>query len=294
MSKLELKDATAIVTGASRGIGPHIAAALAQRGVRVAIVARSQTELEATAKELRKSGGQVLAITADVTSAQDRREIVATVERELGTVDLLINNAGGDSQREFHNLNEDQIEAVLDLNLTSAVILTRLVLPGMLARERGHVVNVSSMAGRTSFPFTEAYGAAKDGLIGFTRVLRADYRRRGISASTLILGPVREVGVGHRTAEHVGIKLPPKPFTVPPAAIGKATIRAITRDKAEIALLPGPGKTMRAIMDRFPGLGPSMNRISGAEAAMRTVTEYREHEAQLAHAEQTATEWSRP
>ena len=71
---------------------------------------------------------------------------------------------------------------MLDLNLTSAVILTRLVLPGILARERGHIFNFSSMAGRTSFPFTEAYGAAKDGLIGFTRVLRGDYRRRGISA----------------------------------------------------------------------------------------------------------------
>ena len=141
---------------------------------------------------------------------------------------------------------------MLDLNLTSAVILTRLVLPGMLARERGHMVNVSSMAGRTSFPFTEAYGAAKDGLIGFTRGLRGDYRRRGISASTLILGPVREAGVGHRTAEQVGIKLPPKPFTVAPAAIGKATIRAITKDKAEIVLLPGPGKAMRAIMTASP------------------------------------------
>jgi short-subunit dehydrogenase len=294
MSNFELKDATAMVTGASRGIGPHIAAALAERGVRVALIARSETELDATANELRESGGQVLAITGNVTSAQDRREIVATVERELGTVDVLINNAGGDPQREFHNLSEDEIEAVLDLNLTSAVILTRLVVPGMLAREHGHIVNVSSMAGRTSFPFTEAYGAAKDGLIGFTRVLRADYRRRGISASTLILGPVREAGVGHRTAEQVGIKLPPKQFTVAPAAIGKATIRAITKDKAEIAVLPGPGKAMRAIMDRYPGLGPTMNRISGAEAAMRTVTEYREREAQLAHTEQTAVEWSRP
>ena len=208
MSKFELNDRTAIVTGASRGIGPHIAAALAERGVRVALVARSKTELEATANKLRESGGHVLAITADVTSAQDRREIVATVGRELGPVDVLINNAGGDPQREFHNLSEDQIEAVLDLNLTSAVILTRLVLPGMLARERGHVVNVSSMAGRTSFPFTEAYGAAKDGLIGFTRVLRADYRRRGISASTLILGPFAKPGSGSAPPSKSGSSCP--------------------------------------------------------------------------------------
>lgn len=294
MSKFELKDTTAIVTGASRGLGPHIAAALAERGAHTALVARSQAELETIARKLQASGGQVLAVTADVTSEVDRRQLVATVEQELGTVDVLVNNAGGDPQREFHNLSEEQIEQVLALNLTSAVILTRLVLPGMLAQERGHIVNVSSMAGRTSFPFTEAYGAAKDGLIGFSRVLRGDYRRRGVSASTLILGPVREAGVGQRTAEEVGIKLPPKPFTVSPEAVAKATVRAIVKDKAEIALLPGPGKAMRAVMDRFPGLGPSMNRISGAEASMRTVTEYREREARLAQAEQIAEAWARP
>lgn len=292
MSQFKLKGATAIVTGGSRGIGPHIAAALCERGARVALVARSQAELETTARKLRDSGGEVRTVIGDLTSAQDRREMIATVESQLGAVDVLINNAGGDPQREFHNLSENEIDAVLELNLTSAVILTRLVLPGMLARGRGHIVNVSSMAGRTSFPFTEAYGAAKDGLIGFTRILRADYGRRGVSASTLILGPVRETGVGQRTAQQVGIQLPPKAFTVAPSAIGKAAIRAISKDTAEIALLPGPGKALRAIMDRFPALGPSMNRISGAEASMRTVTEYREREARLAHAEQTADAWA--
>ncbi len=191
----------------------------------------------------------------------------------------LVNNAGGDPQRESHKLTEVDIEGVLDLNLTSAVILTRLVLPGMIARGRGHIVNVSSMAGRTGFPFTEAYGAAKDGLIGFTRVLRADYRSRGVSASALILGPVRDAGVGHRRAQEVGIKLPPKAFTVAPEAVGKAAVRAITKDKTEIVLLNGPGKSMRAIMDRFLGLGPSMNKVSGAEATMRTVADYRERHA---------------
>src|SRR5438270_6291067 len=280
MSKFQLEGATAIVTGASRGIGPHIAAALAGRGAKVALVARSKLGLEATAGALREAGGQVLTLAADVTSAGDRRLAVATVERDLGQVDVLINNAGGDLQREFHNLSESDIEAVLDLNLTSGVILTRLLLPGMVARGHGHIVNVSSMAGRTAFPFTEAYGAAKDGLIGFTRVLRADYRSRGVSASSLILGPVRDTGVGHRTAEEVGLKLPPKALTVSPKAIGEATVRAITKDKTELVLLNGPGKTIRAVMDRFPGLGPRMNKVSGAEATMRTVADHRERQAQ--------------
>ena len=278
MARLDLDGATAIVTGGSRGIGPYIAAALAARGARIALVARSQDELDANARTLGGAEAEVIAVAADVTSSEARRALVATVERELGPVDVLVNNAGGDAQRRFHDLSEDEIEHVLDLNLTSAVILSRLVLPGMLERQRGHIVNVSSMAGRTGFPYTEAYAAAKDGLIGFTRVVRGDYRRHGVSASTLILGPVGGEGVGARTAEEVGIKLP-RVGLVSPAKVGKATILAITKDKAELAVLPGPGRTLRAVMDRFPALGPAMNRATGAVRTMDTVADHRDRQA---------------
>lgn len=281
MSKVELKDATAIVTGGSRGIGPYIAEALASQGTKVALVARNASELEANAQSLSRRGAEVVAFPADVTSPDGRRELVRAVERRLGSVDVLINNAGGDLQREFHRLSEEEILGLLDLNLTSAVMLTRLVLPGMLERGRGHVVNVSSMAGRLSFPYTEAYAAAKDGLIAFTRVLRADYRARGVSGSTLILGPVGEAGLGARTAEEVGIKLPPVGL-VSPAKIGKLTIRAIRSDKAELVVVPGPGKLLRGVVDRFPSLGPAMNRATGANKTMATVAEYREREVGLA------------
>lgn len=291
MARFDLKGATAIVTGSSRGIGPYIATALAERGARVALVARSRTELEAVARELNEAGHEILAITADVTSAKERHAIVETVERELGPIDVLVNNAGGDPQRQFHNLSEHEIEAVLDLNLTSAVILSRLVLPGMLARERGHIVSISSMAGRVSFPYAEAYAAAKDGLIGFTRVLRGDYRRCGVSGSALILGPVGEAGVGARTAEEIGINLPPIGL-ISPAKVGKATIRAIVTDKAELAVLPGPGKLIRAIMDRFPAMGPAMNRATRADETMLTIAEYRERETRQSQAERTAREGS--
>jgi len=277
MTKFDLDGTVAVVTGGSRGVGPHIAAALAQRGARIALVARSQLELAAVAETLREKGSQVLAIGADVTSAADRRRVVETTEQVLGPIGVLVNNAGGDPQREFHHLTEEDIRAVLELNLTSAVILARLVLPGMLAREQGHIVNISSMAGRVSFPFTEAYAAAKDGLIGFTRVLRGDYRQHGVSASTLILGPVRDTGVGPRTADEVGIKAPT--FGVTGAAVGQATVRAIRKDKAELALLPGPGRTARALLDRFPILGPAMNRATGVQKTMQTIADHREREA---------------
>jgi short-subunit dehydrogenase len=287
MAKFDLKGATAIVTGGSRGIGPHIAEALVKQGAKVALVARSEAELEENARRLAAAGAEVIAVPADITSAEQRRELLDKVERTLGPVDVIVNNAGGDLQREFHNLTEDEIVEELTLNLTSAILLTRLALPGMLERGRGHVVNVSSMAGRVSFPYTEAYAAAKDGLIAFTRVLRADYGSRGVSASTLILGPVAEVGVGARTAEEVGIKLPPVGL-VSPAKTGKLTVRAIRADKAELAVIPGPGKGLRALMDRFPGMGPAMNRATGTHRTMRKVAEYRERKARLAAAERGA------
>lgn len=278
MARFQLEGATVLLTGASRGIGPHIATALARRGARIALVARNAAGLASTEKLVTEAGGQALALPADITAPADRHALLERAESELGPIDVLVNNAGGDPQRQFHNLTEQEVQGILDLNLTSAVILSRLVLPGMLARQHGHIVNISSMAGRTAFPYTESYAAAKDGLIGFTRVLRADYRSRGVSGSTLILGPVGEAGVGARTAQEVGLKLP-RVGLVSPAKVGAQTVRAITRDKAELAVLPGPGRAMRAIMDRFPGLGPSMNRLARVDRTMITVAEYREREA---------------
>jgi short-subunit dehydrogenase len=280
MSTVELRGATALVTGGSRGIGPHIARELAQRGVRVAIAARTASELEAHAARMAEAGLSVAAFSADVTEAAQRRDLVARVQRKFGPVDILVNNAGGDPQREFHKLTEEEVEDVLALNLTGAVVLTRLVLPGMLDRKKGHIVNVSSMAGRVGFPFTEPYAAGKDGMIGFTRVLRGDYRRRGVSATALILGPIRGDGVGARTAEEFDLKLPAVMASA--ESVAKAAVRAITRDRAEVVVMPGPGKAMRAFMDRFPAAGLAMNRMSGSEKTMRAVIDHREQQAQLA------------
>jgi short-subunit dehydrogenase len=279
MPGVDLSGAAALVTGASRGIGPHIAAALAKRGARLAITARTEGELSEVAEKLTRAGATVIAITADVTSPAQRRELVHSAEESLGTIDVLVNNAGGDPQRHFHHLSEDELQAVLDLNLTAPLMLSRLVLPGMLERGRGHIVNVSSMAGRTGFPLTEAYAAAKDGLIALTRVLRSDYRRSGVSASTLILGPVRDAGVGQRTAQELGLKLPPDALMASPDAVARAAVRAIVKDKTEVAVMPGPGRTIRALMDRFPGMGPRMNHLAGVEATMLRVAEHREQAA---------------
>jgi short-subunit dehydrogenase len=261
------KPAVALVTGASRGIGPFIARSLAGAGYRLILTSRSAAELQPLADELK-----ALAVPADLTRPEDLAALVATAERELGGVDLLVNNAGGDPQREFDTMSWKDNAAILELNLIAPMRLTHLLLPGMLRRGRGHVVNISSIAGRVSFPYTEAYAAAKDGLIGFTRVLRADYRGRGVSASAIVLGAIRDAGQGQRTADELGLKLPPM-STSPATAVARAVLAAIRKDRAEIVVMPGPGRLVKALMDLFPGLGPAMNQAVGANATMQRVVQ---------------------
>ena len=264
----------ALVTGASRGIGPYIARSLAEMGYSLVLTARSTSELDSLADELRARGTATLAVQADLTDAEDLAALAVAAERELGGVDVLVNNAGGDPQREFDAMSWTQNQAILELNIIAPMRLTHLLLPGMLERGRGHVVNVSSIAGRVGFPYAEAYAAAKDGLIGFTRVLRNDYRRRGVSASAVVLGAIRGAGQGQRTADELGMKMPAM-GTSPAAAVGKAVVTAILRDRAEIVVMPGPGRFLKALMDLFPGMGPAMNQAAGANATMRRVIEFR-------------------
>jgi len=259
----------ALVTGASHGIGPYIARSLAGAGYRLILTGRSASELNALADEL-----HAVAMPADLTRPDDLAALVAAAERELGGVDVLVNNAGGDPQREFDAMTWDQNQAIIALNALAPIHLAHALLPGMLARGRGHIVNISSIAGRVSFPYTEAYAAAKDGLIGFTRVLRNDYGARGVSASVVILGAIRDAGQGDRTAKEVGLKLP-SAGTSPARAVGRAVLTAINKDKAEMVVMPGPGRVLKAVMDLFPGLGPAMNRAAGADDTMRTVIEFR-------------------
>jgi short-subunit dehydrogenase len=272
-----LQGRTAIVTGASRGIGPYIAKSLASEGVNLVLAARSTRELEGVAGQLRTDGIGVITVPTDLTDPRAPRSLAATAEREFGEVDILVNNAGFDWQIPFHRLLLEDLEQSVRVNLMSPIELTHLLLPGMLDRGRGHIVNVSSIAGYVGFPYTEAYAAAKSGLIGFTRTLRADYRGSGVSASTLILGAIGGAGVGARTEAETGVKSPSLPL--PHArTVGKATVRAIRRDKAEIVVFPGPGRLMKALWDFFPGMGPAMTRISRVNGVMERIAVAREQQ----------------
>jgi short-subunit dehydrogenase len=280
MQKPKTGQDVAIVTGASHGIGPYIARSLADDGMSLVLTARSSAELDALRAELEAGGTRAVTVAADLTDSKGPSLVWAGARDAFGRVDVLVNNAGGDPIREFGGMSWDQNQAILALNLLAPLHLTHLVLPGMLDRGRGHIVNISSLAGRMGFPYTEAYASAKDGLIAFSRVLRGDYRDRGVSASALVLGVVRGAGQSQRMSDEVGLRVPS--LSVPAEVVGRAVVRAVRRDQAEVVVMPGPGRLVKAVMDLFPGFGPWMNHVAGATAALDKVMEQRERSTESA------------
>ncbi len=221
----------AIITGASRGIGQHIARALAAQPMNLLLVARSQAELGRLARDLDTAATKVTATVVDLGGPDAASQVADAAAAELGTVDVLVNNAATEPQTRFHVLTPAEIEHVLQVDLISPLLLSRLLLPGMLARGYGRIINISSLAGHTSFPHAEAYAAAKDGLTAFSRVLNSDYRGTGVAASSLILGPVKNTGVSARTLAETGLTASTA-FSVTPEKVAAATLRAIDKPRA--------------------------------------------------------------
>ena len=269
-----MQPCNAIVTGASHGIGPYIARALAERHMNLLLVARSEAELRSLAHEL-STDVKVSTAAIDLGAPRAAQQVAEAAGTDLGPADVLVNNAATEPQTRFHVLTPAEIEHVLQVDLISPLLLSRLLLPGMLEREYGRIVNVSSLAGHTSFPHTEAYAAAKDGLTAFSRVLYSDYRHTGVSATSLILGPVKDTGVSARTLAETGLTASTA-FSVSPHKVAAATLRAIHKPKAEMVISVGPGRMLKALMDYFPRMGPALNQLSGADKLMASVADYRE------------------
>ncbi len=170
----------AVVTGASRGIGRATSIALAKKGLTVALAARSREGLAEVEKEIREIGGRALPIPTDVS---DETAVAAMVEksaRELGPIDLLVNNAGTLERRSVIEIDTAAWDRVLDVNLKGAFLCTRAVLPSMIERGRGRIVNVSSISGKLGTPLLTAYCASKWGLLGFSVATAEELKPKGI------------------------------------------------------------------------------------------------------------------
>lgn len=180
----------ALITGASRGIGLAIARRLGEMGARISICGRDQAKLEQSASSLRGAGIATLAVQADVTRADQISNLIGTTQREFGPIDVLVNNAGTGVFGPFHEFGEDDWNTVLDTNLKSVFLLCRAVAPEMIRRQTGHIINISSLAGKNTFANGAIYCASKWGLMGLSGSMAEDLRGYGIRVSAICPGSV--------------------------------------------------------------------------------------------------------
>jgi short-subunit dehydrogenase len=227
---VQLDGASVLLTGGSRGIGPHIARALLTRGARVTLAARSAEHLTQVRGSL--DGDRVAVAPADITTEEGRRTAVAAAEEAFGPIDVLVNNAGWEQVMRFVDQTEEDIVATVRLNLEAALLLTRLVLPGMLERRRGHVVNISSIAGKAAVPYNSVYSGTKHALVGWSLSLRAELHRSGVGVSVICPGYVLEAGL---FAEHRIVSERPRAGTgTTPGKVAAAVARAIEKNLPEV------------------------------------------------------------
>jgi len=251
---IDLAGKTALVTGASAGIGRHIAAALAREKMNLVLAARSPDVLQKAASELSAAGVEAIAVPTDVADSRALLRLVEQGVDRFGTIDVLINNAGIDAFREYHELDASEIIATIDVNLTASLLLTRMVLPHMLRAKRGHVVNVSSTAGKQGPAYGAAYAASKAGLIAFTQSLRGEYRGTGISASVLCPGFTHDGGIYDRIRRETGRDTPALMGSTSAEAVARAAVRAIRRDLPEVIVNRPPMRPLFALAELFPAL----------------------------------------
>jgi 3-oxoacyl-[acyl-carrier protein] reductase len=190
MGEKVLAGKTALVTGASRGIGFAIAQKLGQMGAKIAICARDAKKLEDAAARLRNDGVEVLAAMADVASAAEIASLVTKTEKSLGSIEILVNNAGIGYFGPVQEADEKNWDSVLDTNLKSVFLLSKAVAPGMIERRTGHIINIGSLAGKNAFKNGSIYCASKWGLMGLTECMAEDLREYGIRVSVICPGSV--------------------------------------------------------------------------------------------------------
>jgi short-subunit dehydrogenase len=177
---VELRGATAVVTGASAGIGEATALAFARRGTRVVLAARRLDRLEELAARIQRHGGTALAVRCDVGEPEQVAALPVVVREAFGGCDILVNNAGIPGGGDFADLSLGQIEKVVRVNLLGVLYGTRAFWPMMTAQGRGHVVNVASLAGRFATPGASIYTATKHAVVAFSEALNVSSRRHGL------------------------------------------------------------------------------------------------------------------
>lgn len=221
----------AIITGGSRGIGASVALALAKIGAKVAVnYARSATAAESIVEKIRQSGGEAIAIAADVSQAEAADRLVQQTIEKFARVDVLVNNAGITRDTLLMRMKLEDWQAVIDLNLTGVFLCTKAVSKIMLKQRSGRIINVSSVAGQMGNPGQANYSAAKAGVIGFTKTVAKELASRGITVNAVAPGFIATDMTADLKSEEIIKFIPLKRYGQPEEVAG--TIRFLAADPA--------------------------------------------------------------
>jgi uncharacterized protein len=242
-----------LVTGATGGIGHSIARAFADRGADLIVTGRRAEVLARLADEI---GAR--AVSCDLADRADVERLVA----ETSPLDVLIANAALPASGLLSELTQEQIDRMLEVNLRAPIALARALAPGMIERRHGHMVFISSLAGKAASPASSIYSAAKFGLRGFALGLREDLRANGVGVSVVLPGFISDAGM---FADAGDIKLPPGIRTRTPDQVAAAVLGAIERNRAEVQVAPLSLRLGATFAGLAPRLAATGSRLIGGD-----------------------------
>jgi short-subunit dehydrogenase len=249
---------TVLLTGASRGIGAFIARALVKEQATVVGVSRSKLELEEFLAEVTDMGYKAYIFPYDISKVEKLSILVEEINQLVGPIDILINNAAIEKYRVFQDYSLEDIQSVLVTNIIAAMELTRLVLPNMLSRGSGHIVNIASLSGKKGIPYNSIYSASKAGLLVWTDAIRQELAETNVGVSIICPGYVAS-GMFAET----GMTRPSLANMSTPTEVAIAIIRAIKQNQPELILDGGFTKLLFAIGQLFPHFGDAVFRWLG-------------------------------
>jgi short-subunit dehydrogenase len=261
----DIRGKTVLLTGASSGLGPYIARRLHQAGAKFVLSARSEEPLTRLAKEL----GESRVIVADLSRAGEAERLAA----EAGAIDVLVSNAGVPASGRLAGLKVEHIDRAIAVNLRAGIVLANALAPGMIKRKQGHIVFMSSVAGKVPSPGFSVYNATKFGIRGFGLALREELWGTGVGVSVVCPTFVNEAGMWAET----GLKANPMAGEVSPTSVAEAVWKAIAKNRAEVDVMPIQLRASIKIMAVAPGLFATVARSTGATKPNETVEERQKH-----------------